>query len=120
MAGNTGGILQYVSKVPTSQPVYGTLAEMSELLKHTVSIHSNKRIAVRCQLPCVLLTSSIGLLTQTEIANLNKHNIINLLKEKLIKIKQCIITSKEHQQFRGRSQLSSCGALRCDLLKCGF
>ena len=28
--------IQYVSKVPTSPPVYGTLAEMSELLKHTV------------------------------------------------------------------------------------
>ena len=29
-------LLQYVSKVPTSPPVYCTLAEMSELLKHTV------------------------------------------------------------------------------------
>ena len=29
-------VLQYVSKVPTSPLVYRTLAEMSELLKHTV------------------------------------------------------------------------------------
>ena len=29
-------LVQYVSKVPTSLPVYRTLAEMSELLKHTV------------------------------------------------------------------------------------
>ena len=34
--GNGEFHIQYVSKVVTSPPVYGTLAEMSELLKHTV------------------------------------------------------------------------------------
>ena len=35
---NTTVNIQYVSKVPTSPPVYRTLAEISELLKYTVFV----------------------------------------------------------------------------------